>query len=121
MGIVRCVPHVFRGCLHWTDLLGGLGWRQGMAYAMDSIRDNPDGPKHRGQRLPDRDCRNDNGGGGPTNARKRPDATLVLSVVAMGGLMLYVLIYKMDTTTALMLNGFFGVLIGRLSKGNGNQ
>ena len=100
-----------------------LRWWPGMAYAMDGSGNDANGDEHGGERFPTRNRGNDNGVGDPEGHRKLrySDPTLVLSIVAMGGLMLYVLIYKLDTTTALMLNGFFGVLIGRLSKGNGNQ
>lgn len=123
MGAECCVPNVVCGVGDRACFGGRVSWWTRMAHAMDGGGNDANGAEHGGQRPVDRDRGHDNGGGRTTDRgqRQQPDAVLILSGIALGGLLLYVLIYKMDPTTAVMLSGFFGVLTGRLSKTNGHK
>lgn len=104
------------------DALWLLGWVRGLA-TVDGTGDNADGAEHGNLHPPA-------GSGGHAHVpddrpglrtTMRIEAVDVLGGIALVGLLLYALLYKMDATLAAMLIGLFGLVLGRKTKRNNSN
>ena len=119
MGLDRCVVSGLHRYLPWIRFLGGLHVRFAMA---GGPVDGPhtDGPEHRDVGQRDRGWCDDPGAREPENARpsfwERLEPADALGGIGMIGLIVYALVRGMDATTASMLTGLLGVLVGRKTR-----
>ena len=123
MAFICRVAAWFSGFLPGIRYALRLSYRPGMVATMDGTGHDSDGPKYGGVHY-DSQLRTDVRfhGDEPSLGRKEWfSPTDVLGLISLVGLFTYALIRGMDTTTAAMLSGLFGVLLGRTTKSNGSK
>lgn len=123
MDVELCVDAGFRGRLRrvWS----ALRIRRPLGTACFMGREGGDGSEHGDGFAHQRDS-DEHGFQGGGSAHRAPlieriEPSDALAGLAIAGLLVYVLVYKMDTATASMLTGFFGWIMRGAATKNGTK